>query len=79
MSRRLAREYNPWTGMLAALVLAIAKNAEGDRAAAIAALRVAIERGGRRRRSPSCLRLAIGSASFGGDEGRASWPRPFER
>ena len=72
MSRRLAREYNPWTGMLAALVLAIAKNAEGDRAAAIAALRVAIERG-EATESISFLpsaRYRLGEL-LGGDEGRA--------
>jgi eukaryotic-like serine/threonine-protein kinase len=45
MSRRLQREAAPWTAMLAALVEAIARNADGDRAASIAALRVAIERG----------------------------------
>jgi hypothetical protein len=43
MSRRLRREHNPWTAMLAALVEAVADNAAGDQPAAIAALRRAIE------------------------------------
>jgi hypothetical protein len=43
ISRRLRREYNPWTAMLAALVEAVANNAAGDQPATIAALRRAIE------------------------------------
>jgi eukaryotic-like serine/threonine-protein kinase len=44
MARRLRREHDPWTAMLAALARAVAENAAGDRAAAIAALREGIER-----------------------------------
>jgi eukaryotic-like serine/threonine-protein kinase len=44
MSRRLAREGMPWTAPLSAMVKAAAENAAGKRAAAVAALRAAIDR-----------------------------------
>ena len=44
MARRLERECSAWTGVLASLVEALAENAEGHRAAAIEALRKAVER-----------------------------------
>jgi hypothetical protein len=44
MARRLEREVNPWVHTLAAIVHAMAANAAGDRAAAIAALRTAVAR-----------------------------------
>jgi hypothetical protein len=44
LSRRLAREYDAWTGALALLLRAMAENAAGDRAAAVAALRAGIDR-----------------------------------
>jgi hypothetical protein len=47
-ARRIAKllndEYEPWVGCLAALLDACIENAEGDRAAAVASLRLAIER-----------------------------------
>jgi hypothetical protein len=43
MHRKLAREGMPWTSVLAALVLASAENAAGDREATLAALRQAID------------------------------------
>jgi hypothetical protein len=70
MARRLGREFNPWTAMLAALVEAAADNAAGDRPGAIAALRRAIERA----QSTDCVtfvpiaRHRLGEL-VGGDEG----------
>jgi hypothetical protein len=71
MARRLRREYNPWTAMLAALVEAVAENAAGDRLATIAALRRAIESGdasGTGLYTPGA-RYRLGEM-LGGDEGR---------
>jgi len=45
-ARRLERERLPWTNVLAALVAAVAENAAGDRAGAVAALRRAVEAAG---------------------------------
>jgi hypothetical protein len=42
MARKLEREPNAWTGMLAALVIASAESVAGNRSAAVAALRRAI-------------------------------------
>jgi hypothetical protein len=44
LSRRLAREHDAWTGALALLLRAMAENAAGDRAAAVATLRDGIDR-----------------------------------
>jgi len=44
LARQLEREYDPWTGALAAMVRASAENATGNHAAAIASLESAIER-----------------------------------
>jgi tetratricopeptide (TPR) repeat protein len=72
LARRLAREYDAWTGALASLLKAMAENAAGDRAAAIAALRDGIERaeatGTMLYAQPARYRLG---ELLAGDEGRA--------
>jgi eukaryotic-like serine/threonine-protein kinase len=44
MARRLEREHDPWTGVLASALRAAASNALGDRDGAIAALRETLRR-----------------------------------
>jgi hypothetical protein len=44
IARLLEDEYDPWVGCLAALLRATVENAAGDRAGAVASLRVAMER-----------------------------------
>jgi tetratricopeptide (TPR) repeat protein len=44
LARQLEREYDPWTGALAAMVRASAENATGNQTAAMASLESAIER-----------------------------------
>jgi tetratricopeptide (TPR) repeat protein len=44
LAKQLERECDPWTGALAAMIRACAENATGNRAAAIASLRSAVER-----------------------------------
>jgi hypothetical protein len=43
LAKQLEREYDPWTGALAAMVRASAENAMGNRAAAMASLQAAID------------------------------------
>ncbi len=44
LAKQLERECDPWTGALAAMIRACAENSTGNRAAAIASLRSAVER-----------------------------------
>jgi hypothetical protein len=44
LAKELERECDPWTGALAAMIRACAENATGNRTAAIASLRSAVER-----------------------------------
>jgi hypothetical protein len=72
LARRLAREYDAWTGAPASLLRAMAENAAGDRLAAVAALREGIDRAEATRTIVYALpaRYRLGEL-LGGDEGRA--------
>jgi hypothetical protein len=79
MARRLAREYDAWTGVLATLLKAMAENAAGDRATTIAALRDGIDRAQATDTILYALpaRYRLGEL-LGGDEGRALTQRAVE-
>jgi serine/threonine protein kinase len=67
----LEREHDPWIGGVAALVRATADNAAGDRAAAVASLRLAVER---MERTETRIYVSVARYRLGqlleGDEGR---------
>jgi eukaryotic-like serine/threonine-protein kinase len=71
MARRLEREGMPWTGVLAAIVRAVAENADANRPSALASLRAALQRAEAAGMAmhAAAARYRLGEA-LGGDEGQ---------